>query len=390
MHRFILMNSRSRNILATLSLTMLFACIKPFDPAIDSNAANKYVVSGRVTNTEGWQAVGVSLSSPIESPEYIPVSSCQVTIADDKGTMFPMEEYVPGLYRVWMRQLDLVPGTSYQVKVITPEGELLESGFDRMSTGPPIDSVYYRIEDIPTTGNGSRTVMQFYVDLNAVGNYSQYYQWEIVETWEYEAAHPVEFYYDGTFHEVKPPDYTNKVCWITQLVRNIFTVSTRSLSQNIYNHYPLQTIDGTSSSRLGIMYSTLVRQLALSEGAYNYWDELRINSNELGGLYEKQPFAVKGNLVNLSSPDKDVLGYFYAAAETTRRYFYHDVEGIVLDYNRECYEQELVPFFWRDVTPREYPIYYYYNESGALRILNLYCVDCRKQGGTTVKPVFWP
>jgi hypothetical protein len=259
-----------------------------------------------------------------------------------------------------------------------------------MPVGPPIDSVYYHIEDIPTPNPAvSLTVMQFYVDLNAVGNYSQYYQWEVVETWEYEALHPVEYYYDGTFHEVKPPDYTNKVCWITQLVKNIFTVSTKNLSQNIYTMYPLQTVDGTSSSRLGIMYSTLVRQLALNEGAYKYWDELRINSNELGGLYEKQPFAIKGNLVNVTNPDKVVLGYFYTAYESTRRYFYHDVEGIVLNFNSECYEVELAPFFWRDVSPREYPVYYYYNESGMLRILNRYCVDCRLQGGTTVKPDFW-
>ncbi len=383
--------NRNINILAILCMTLLFACIKPFDPVIDSNAASKYVVSGRVTNTEGWQVVQVSLSSPIESPEYIPVASCQVTILDDKGNRFTMEEYVPGLYRVWMDQQYLVPGTSYQVKVLTPDGEELESGFDRMPMGPPIDSVYYHIEDIPTTHPGEyHRVMQFYVDLNAIGDYSQYYQWEIVETWEYEAAHPVEYYYDGTFHEVKPPDYTNKVCWITQLVKNVFTVSTKSLSQNSYNQYPLQTIDGTSSSRLGIMYSTLVSQLALSEEAYNYWDELRINSNEQGGLYEKQPFAIKGNLLNVSNSDKDVLGYFYAVFETTRRYFYHDVEGIDLAYNSECYEQEIVPFFWRDVSPREYPIYYYFNESGAIRILNRYCVDCRKQGGTTVKPDFWP
>ncbi len=383
--------NRNINILAILCMTLLFACIKPFDPVIDSNAASKYVVSGRVTNTAGWQVVQVSLSSPIDSPEYIPVASCQVTILDDKGNTFAMEEYVPGLYRVWMDQQYLVPGTSYQVKVSTPDGEELESGFDRMPMGPSIDSIYYHIEDIPTTNPGvNHRVMQFYVDLNAIGDYSQYYQWEIVETWEYEAALPVEYYYDGTFHEVRPPDYTNKVCWMTKSVKNIFTVSTRSLSQNIYNQYPLQTVDGTSSSRLGIMYSTLVSQLALSEEAYNYWDELRINSNEQGGLYEKQPFAIKGNLLNVSNSDKDVLGYFYAASETTRRYFYQDVEGIVLDFNDECYQTETFPYFWKSVMPEEYPVYYFYNEKGELRILNPSCVDCRIQGGTTVKPDFWP
>ncbi len=379
-----------KNILAILSMILLFACIKPFDPSIDSNAANTYVVSGRVSNTEGWQEVEVSLSSPIESPLYIPVPGCQVTILDDKGHVFSLEESEPGNYRVWMDQQYLIPGTSYQVRVATPGGEELESGFDRMAAGPQVDSVYYHINDVPTPNpQVNLKVMQFYVDLNAKGDYSQYYKWEIVETWEYEAAHPLEYYYDGTHHVVDPPDYSKKVCWITGLVKNVFTVSTKSLSQNIYNQYPLQTVDG-HTSRLGILYSTLVRQLALSEGAYNYWDQLRINSNEQGGLYEKQPFAIKGNLLNVSNPENDVLGYFYAASESTKRYFYHDVEGIVLDYSDQCYESVLGKFGWREYFPREYPIYYFYNEAGMLRILNCYCIDCRLQGGTIVKPDFWP
>ncbi|MBN1199196.1 MAG: DUF4249 domain-containing protein [Bacteroidales bacterium] len=382
---------RIKHLPAILGMLLLFACIKPYDPIIDSNAENKYVVSGRVTNSEGWQEVEVSLSSPIQSPESIPVSGCMVEILDDRGHNFPLVESFPGHYDVWMSQEYLAAGIAYKVRVLTREGEELVSEYDTMSTSPPVDSVYYHLEDIPTPNPSVTTrVMQFYVDLNAVGDYSHYYKWDIVETWEYEAAHPLEYYYDGTHHEVVPPDFTNKVCWITRLVPNVFTVSTMSLSQNVYNQYPLQAIDGHTSSRLGIMYSILVRQLALSKGAYTYWEQLRINSNEQGGLYEKQPFAIKGNLLNTSNPDKDVLGYFYAAAESSKRYFYHDVEGIDLSFSDQCFESSLGRFGFREYFPREYPIYYYYNETGMLRILNCYCIDCRLQGGTTVKPDFWP
>jgi len=380
----------TNHILLILGLLLLFACIKPYDPVIDSDMENKYVVTGCVTSVEGWQEVEVSMSSPIESPTYIPVEGCFVMIEDDKGNQFPLHQYMPGHYQVWMRQIDLTPGTSYKVKVVTRNNEVLESEFDQMSPGPPIDSIYYHIEDKPTSNPDIyNRVMQVYVDLNAIGDYSQNYQWEIVETWEYEAAHPLEYYFDGTHHEVIPPDYTNKVCWKTSLVKNVFTVSTKSLSQNIYNQYPLQTLDG-HTSRLGIGYSMLVRQFALSEGAFNYWEALRINSNEQGGLYEKQPFAIKGNVLNVSNPEKDVLGYFYAASESSRRYFYQDIEGIVLDYSNECYESGLGKFGFREYFPREYPIYYYFNETGMLRILNVYCVDCRCQGGTIIKPDFWP
>ncbi|MFH1936738.1 MAG: DUF4249 family protein, partial [Bacteroidota bacterium] len=273
----------------------------------------------------------------------------------------------------------------------TPDGEELESGFDMMPKGPPLDAVYYSIEDLPINNAGVFvTGMQFYVNLNAEGDFSQFYKWDIIETWEYNAAHALEYYYDGTMNEVDPPDSSNYVCWKTNLVKNVFTISTKSLGQNIYNRYPLQFVDGYRSSRLGILYSILVRQLALSEGAYNYWEQLRINSNEQGGLYEKQPFAIKGNLLNMSYPEKDVLGYFYAVSESSRRYFYQDIEGIELDFTNYCYEDKLGRMGWKEFFKWEYPVYYFYNEVGALRILNRECIDCRLLGGTTVKPGFWP
>lgn len=369
---------------------MLFSCIKLYDPQIDSNAKNKYVVSGRITNTEGWQEVDVSLSSPIESPSYVPVSGCRVNILDDKGNIFLMEEYNPGQYLVWIGQEYLKPGISYKVMVVAPGREILVSGFDKMPAGPSIDSVYYSVNVIPTPDpDVNHRVMQFYVDLNAIGNYSQYYKWDVVETWEYHAAHPLEYFYDGTFHEVYPPDYSKNKCWSTNLVKNVFTVSTKSLSQNTYKQYPLHYVDG-HTSRLGILYSILVRQLALTEEAYNYWEQLRINSNEQGGLYEKQPLAIKGNIQNATNPDNEVLGYFYATSESTRRYFYHDIEGIPLDFSNSCSEDVLGRFGWREFKPDDYPVYYYYNAVGALKILGRECVDCRLMGGTTEKPDFWP
>ena len=379
---------RIKNISAILAMLLLFACIKSYNPVIDGNAVNKYVVTGRITNTEGWQEVNVSLSSPIKSPKYIPVSACQVKILDDKGNDFSLQEFDPGQYKVWMGHEHLLPGTSYQVRIITPNGEALASGFDKMSNGPAIDSVYYSIKDVPTTNPSiNHRIMQFYVDLNALGDFSQFYKWEVVETWEYHAAHPAEHYYDGDFHKIDPPDYSNNICWITVPVKNVFTISTKSLSQNKYSQYPLQFIDG-ETSRLGIRYSILVRQLALSEPAYNYWEKMRINSNEQGGLYETQPLAIKGNMLNESNPEKDVLGYFYAASESSKRYFYQDVEGIELGFNDFCYEESLGMFGWREFFPYEYPIYFYYN-MGALKILNHECVDCRLMGGTIVKPDFW-
>jgi hypothetical protein len=380
-----------KNISFLFLLLMLFSCIKEYDPVIEGDVENKYVISGRITDTEGWQDVEVSLSAPIGSPAVKPLRGCSGWIDDDKGNSWMLDEWEPGKYRTWMRQIDLLPGTSYRVRIDIPGGENLESGFDKMPTGPSMDSVYYAIEDIPTTDPDlPMRVMQFYIDLNAEGgSYSRFYKWEVVETWEFHSAHAAEYFYDGKVNEIKPPDSSTYVCWTTGLVKNVFTVSTQSLAQNVYKKYPLQRIDG-NTSRLSILYSILVRQLALSEPAYNYWEQLRINSNDQGGLYEKQPLAIKGNLVNRSNPAKDVLGYFYATTLQSKRYFYKDVPGIELGFYNYCSEEPLGKFGWKEIFPWEYPVYFYFNEVGALRLLNRECIDCQLRGGTLTKPDFWP
>jgi hypothetical protein len=381
---------RIKHLIMITGLMLMIACIKPFNPVIEGGEANKLVVSGRITGTEGWQEVNVSMSAPVIDAAYNPVSGCEVDIRDDKGNIFALNEIRPGSYQGWIVQEYLVPGTAYMVSVVTPEGERIESAYDTLTTGASLDTVYYAIEDVPTTDpdvflNG----LQFYVDLNATESDSRNYKWEIKETWEYHSAHPLENYYDGKFHEVIPPDYSKMICWTNIMVKDVFLVSTKNNSQNVFLKFPLHFVDG-HTSRLGILYSILVTQQSLSESTYNYFEVVRTNSAGFGGLYEKQPFSIKGNLVNLTTPEKDVPGYFYAATESSKRYFYKDIEGLELDFWDYCNEDPLPLSGWLGFKKYQYPVYYYYNESDALRILSDECVDCRLRGGTTNKPDFWP
>jgi len=258
-----------------------------------------------------------------------------------------------------------------------------------MVSPPPIDSVYYILEEVPTNDpeiniNG----LQYYIDLEADGYECRNFKWEIVQTYEYHAAQPKKYYYNGSLNKIDPPDFSNVVCWRTVSISSIFTLTTKNLSRNAFRKYPFHFVDGLNP-RLGILYSILVNQFALSDEAYDYWEKVRINSNDLGGLYEKQPFAIKGNLANLTNPEKGVLGYFYAASVSSKRYFYKDIEGLELDFSNNCIESELGILGWAEFAPEDYPVYYYFSSAG-LRILGNGCVDCRLFGGTTTKPDFWP
>lgn len=380
-----------KGFLLCLLIAVASSCIKQYYPELDSQALNKYVVSGRITNQPGWQEITVSRSSPVELSEFIPVSGCKVNIIDDEGGSFSLNESSDGAYKIWLEQGQVVTGRSYRLDLYTPDSMHIVSEFDKLLNGPPMDTAYYIVEEIPGDESlAQKYGAQFYLDLSGEGYDSRFYKWEITETWEYKSARPAENYYDGQWHKIIPPDYSRNICWATIPVKDIYTLSTTNLVRNEYKQLPLHMVNGYSTTRLGILYSMMVKQFTLTESAYNYWDKLKSNSSGQGGLYDKQPVLLKGNIHNVTDPEMEVLGYFYSATESGKRFFFKDIPGINLEFSNKCIESSLPIRGWTELLIFGEPVYYYYNEEGALRILSFECVDCRRMGGRLEKPEFWP
>ncbi|MHC1707294.1 MAG: DUF4249 domain-containing protein [Bacteroidales bacterium] len=367
------------------------SCIKPYNPDIKATDANKYVVIGEISNESSLQKVSVSFTSPIDDPQYIGVSFCSVTIFDNLGNFFNMDDMGNGNYQTEIDAAYIIPGASFKIEIYTPDGTHIVSDYDSISACPAIDSVYFVQKSIPTSEPSVyRHGIQFYVDLDGQTDESRYYRWEGVETWEYHAQYPLIWYYDGSVHMVWPPDYSKFICWRTDLVKSIFTLSTHGLAENRYKMLPLHFVDN-KSSRLSCGYSLLIKQIAVSEDAYVFWDKMRINSTGQGGLYEKQPMPVKGNLHNLTHPDEEVLGYFGASRLTSKRIFISPIPDLILDYSTMCSSWWLGVGGFANIEPLEYPAALEGDEDGwRPYVMSRECVDCTELGGTTVKPDFWP
>jgi len=380
------------NIILFLLMFTLFisACIKPFEPNIKSSDLKKYVVSGQVTNGDGNQIVNVSITSSINDPQYLPVTSCSVAIVDDKNHRFAMNDEETGDYTTWIDPNYLVPGAVFMVEVTTPDGIKLVSDYDTMSRAPAVDSVYFVRKDIEGNTPGTYTLgIQFYINLNGDNTDGHFYLWDLFETWEYHADYPLEWWYDGTIHHEVPPDYSRNVCWRTLKIPKIFTLSTNNLVENKSEMIPLQYVDNRTS-RLAYGYSLLVEQIALSESAFNYWDQLRINSGQDGGLYEQQPLSVKGNMHNLTRPDDEVIGFFSVNFVTQKRIFVNPIAYLPLDFETYCSPTALRKGL-REFIPRDYPAYLMGDEVTWFPVwLNHECVNCLLLGGINVKPEFWP
>lgn len=381
---------RNKLILNIMLLIGLLSCIKEFDPDIKASDERKYVVRGELNDSGEEQIINVSFTSPSESPHYIPVSGCGVRVIDNNGNTFDFQDSGNGNYSAVIEQQYFVPGILFRVEVNTPEGKQIISEYDEYTLCPPVDSVYYIREDIEwnTPGMFTRGI-QFYLDMNGSGYESRHFRWEVIETHEYHAMYPREWYYDGEIHHIFPADSSLMVCWLTREVPYIYTLTTSNLSENKYRKLPLHFVDN-KTNRLLIGYSILIKQYSLSNEAYVYYDQMRSNSVEQGGLHTRQPIAIQGNLSFEDGTDQQVLGFFSVSSLKTKRIFIQNVEGLPIEVEPVCNPLRLRKGL-REIAPYQYPAFLMGDQFGySLILLDESCVDCRTGGGDTIKPDYWP
>lgn len=386
------MRQNSIHILITMLALLLTSCIKTYEPLIQNMDAEKFVVSGQVNQGDTVQSISISKTSQLEDPVNTPVSGCIVNITDDKGNSYPATEVKNGNYESMIPKSELKEGASFKVDIRLPTGDNIVSDFDQINGCPDVDSVYYVLQDVPginpeIPGKG----IQFYLNMDGLNYTCRNYRIEAVETWEYHSAYPIEWVYNGYVNHIVPLDFSRMVCWRTALTKDIFTLTTTNLGENKYFSFPLNLVDNYSSPRLQYGYSLLIRQYALSDAAYSYWEKMRINTNQQGGLYEAQPQPVKGNMHNITNPDKEVLGFFGASSVKSKRIFVSPIDNLPIDYDPHCEVGILLKNGLRQINPASYPAYLFGDNSGYQNVvIRSECVDCLILGGTNMKPGFWP
>jgi hypothetical protein len=150
---------------------------------------------------------------------------------------------------------------------------------------------------------------------------------------------------------------------------------------------------GSSDRRISALYSMELFQMAISEEAYKYWDNIRKNSDQIGGIFSPQPSEIKGNIKCITDPSEKVIGYICASKTSKKRIFAKGEDIGVYEYPNNCEvvtvnSENPVPIgdLWdsgMDIVSFIPPPF---SESfwASKR-----CVDCRIYG-TKSKPSFWP
>jgi len=373
-------------------ILLLTGCIEPYNPEISEKQVC-LVVDGTLTDQEGYHSVEISRSSGYNEQEFTPETGCQVEIINEGGSRVTLNEYNSGIYEQWIEQSFLEINQVYQLHIITGEGIEYFSYPDTLLPCAPLNYIYYEQQsrgtynrDMPVNG------IQFYTDIEIPEHHARNYRWEMEETWEYHAAHLIQYIYDGEITALEYETDSLKYCWKTQEIYDIRTLTTSQVVGNKVNRVPLIYISN-QSNRLKVKYSLLIKQYALSEQAYQYWYQLENQSSTGGGLYETQPVRIGGNIYNPSDPDERILGNFNVSAVKEKRIFVDErFPFLINDYActlfrvDDTYENGLA-----DISEGLYPVYLVATtiEGPPWLMGQPICFDCRRGGGKTNPPDFW-
>ena len=374
---------------------LTFACVEEYWPDLGTKYDRVLVVDGLVTDQPGPYTVKLSFSSTVDNAEYIPASGYQVQIFDDAGNNETLNETENGIYKTDSLGIQGIVGRKYRIEILSPDGRKYESDYEELRLSTGIDSVYAETEFHQTEALGHDLQgYQFFVDTHRAEMDTNYFVWRLESTFEYNANHTLKFLFDGQFHTPGKWDslYT---CWRTQNIQEVFTYKTEDLSEAKITRLPLHFVN-TESKALSIRYSLLVKQMSVTKQAFEFWNDIGELEEEQETLYTRQPFQIRGNVLNHSNPDEPVLGYFMTAGFSQKRIFVNRPMGVRFYYNTECVliveELMVMLYLMRD----QWPVLLTAIPVGPGLVPALptrqRCIDCRKEkggGGSISPPDFW-
>lgn len=374
---------------------LLSACIEEYDPGDIYDHEANLSVSGWITDLPGTQVISLRLSTPITISIPKNLTNCHVEVQDDEGSTFIYRETSPGEYEYTFSEGEVQSGRSYKLLIITSEGKIYESDYEKILPSPPVNDLKYEETTMDTREIGVEVPgLKFYTDFNAEGDYAEFYKLDVWETYEFHTM--FREIYIMQFGEISrlSPDSIHSICYRTEKVSDINLITTRTLTEKKVPDFPLHFVDN-QSQRLLYAYSPEVRLLSLSETAYNYWENQKKILEESGGLFETQPPSVTGNIYNIDDPDEKVLGYFGASSVSSTRTFVPG--GIISEFEIEpyCNPSPLSSYTLMQLSRNRNRVAYmiYYPDMNGALVLHLVkkdCYDCTVFPlSSTEKPEFW-
>lgn len=367
-----------------------FACKDSFKPEIDNYYKDLLVVEGFI-DIGGITTIKVARSVDLlDSRSSAPEKNATISVLGEDG--IEIKGTTNDLGECFLSTQSLNLTKKYKLSIILADAKIYETPFLSSKATPEIDDLRFS-----ATANGFNILLNTHDPNNA----TKYYTWDYKETWEVRVPFVSTHEFRNSEVVLRDPNINIQLCWANSSSSNILLGSSARLSQDKITDAPMTFVAG-NSIKIAYLYSILVKQYGLSKEAYEYLENLKKNTEQIGGIFDPQPSELKGNVTCISDPKEQVIGWISAGRMVQKRLFIKDSDkpsvGSNWVYIQPC-ESVIIPQdslinyirankvivneqSW--VAPGTIaPTLYRYTMSTAA------CIDCRLKG-SNIKPSFWP
>jgi hypothetical protein len=386
-----------RNTFYVLILALL-CCKKPYNPPPITAKKSYLVVEGVINLSVDSTVIKISRTTQLnDSITYRPVLNATVGVEAEKYPIATQLADINNNGRYWTYDINIPSNQRYRLRIRTQEGEVYLSDWVEPKLTPPIDSIGYSIKD---------GILNLYVNAHDATNKTRLYKWDYEETWSFHSKYGSSFVLDPSIGQIVPRNSFNQIfiCYANDVSTNIVLQSTEKLSKDVVYQGPLTQIP-LNSEKIESEYSVLLKQYAINADAFNFFQSMKKNTEQLGSIFDAQPSQISGNIHNVKDPSEPIIGFVTVTNVQTKRVFiaHADLPGNVLpQYPYDCKEDTALLLNknnFNDVQnilvnpPIDYiPTTAIYASGGGI-IGYLYstreCVDCTLRG-SVVKPYYWP
>jgi hypothetical protein len=319
-----------------------------------------------------------------DSVKVRPESGARLFVESESGNINPTFEEYPEAGSYYCPGLLLDPAKKHRLRITTANQKTYVSDFVAVRKNSAIDSVSWKRD---TSG------VTIFANTHNPENSTRYYRWEYEETWQIRSAYFVNGLVDDGIMEPFYPGESVYYCWKQYISSNINLATTTQLSSDVIFEKPLLKIrDG--DDRLSERYTVLVRQYALDEKGYAFYQQLKKNTESLGSIFDAQPTEITGNVHGVTDTTAKVIGYITATSVDSARIWIKNGEVQGWKPWADCTQSIILNTRNDDISSytagHEWIVYAVIPYTDNVYLARAPCVSCRVRGGSTHRPSWWP
>lgn len=382
--------STLRNI-ALLCILMLAtqSCIEEYNVVLPSEDTDLLVVEGTIISDYEC-TIKLSRTIPLqEERETKSTSGAAVTVIGSDGLKVSLhEQMLRGVYRGMVPKLN--PDAEYHLQIVERDGETYETVPQKPLATNPIQAIEY---DQPDPNGNIDILLTTAVPANP--DETQYYRWTWKETWEVRAEYTSNVKWDPK--EMKGIPLTHpyqSIGWMSAQSKDIIASSSAYYGNNQITRLKLYDF-GRTDRRIQRLYSTEILQRSISKAEYEYENERRRISNDMGGLFTPQPSVLPSN-IRCTTSKHHAIGYVGCSMGYSRQRLFISSEDVNSLYSSDCitFFSDQQEFPGDEVLYKRGFMLLTYIDDPMKGIVtgwtSFKCLDVSTIGASPEKPSFWP